>query len=810
MILRSLDIGSFAGLSDRHISFGEGLTIISGPNEAGKSTIFSAILHTLFTPSSPGKRRFEKELARFLPLAGGDTIQCTLTFEAEEPYTLERSWGGESRDVLRLPDGGVVRDAAAVDAVLRDLLPVSEGTMKNVFLVYQNRLQRTLEDMKEFSGTGEELGSVIRRSFFETGGLSVERFRALLDTRYEEYAGRWDFDRDGPEGGRGVENPWKSGAGTIVKNWYVWKRLEADRDEARRLEAERAGLAEEFAGTEKELENLKAHLAEYKDLFQAMKNRESVTISWERACELRDRHRAAMESWTRLETEIEADRREMVRLDGVLAVLEEERRSAEAAAAAAEEARRLKELKALKAIVESAAADLEAAPKADDDTVRRLRSAERDAGRLSGALAGGDLRLIIRGRAEATITAAAGTGDKREISLSPGSEETLEAGGYAEIETDTLSITAVTGALDVAALRSEYSECIARRDELLKTCGAATIEEAEQASLTRSGLENRLRQAREALDRALDDDVYEELEAEVTAAGEGYARPLKDVLQDAAEGSANRTAAVERVRRREEEIARLVETYKDRDGVMKDFSRAAVDAERLFQEMEGCGEVPAGYEDPQAFTRDYEEKENRRRHLEEDWYRFRERMLELEREMGDESEEELSGRCSSARAEFQRSLRTGKYLRTIRGRTEEILETLDGDTFGVYADGCAGYMRALTSDVYGKVDLQGSLPTGASGDGPTVPFPLLSAGTKDIFALAVRLAAADIFLDGRQGFLVLDDPLVDLDPRRRQKAAAVIEAWAAENQVLLFTCHPEYVTLFSSPAIIDLKTPDSH
>ncbi len=43
---------------------------------------------------------------------------------------------------------------------------------------------------------------------------------------------------------------------------------------------------------------------------------------------------------------------------------------------------------------------------------------------------------------------------------------------------------------------------------------------------------------------------------------------------------------------------------------------------------------------------------------------------------------------------------------------------------------------------------------------------LLSVGPRDELALAVRLAMARRFLKEGGGFLLLDDPLVDLDPRR--------------------------------------------
>ena len=63
--------------------------------------------------------------------------------------------------------------------------------------------------------------------------------------------------------------------------------------------------------------------------------------------------------------------------------------------------------------------------------------------------------------------------------------------------------------------------------------------------------------------------------------------------------------------------------------------------------------------------------------------------------------------------------------------------------------------------------------------------------------LAVRLAMAAVFLNGRRGFLVMDDPLVDMDPSRRRQAAALLRDYAEDDgrQVIVFTCHPSHAEI---------------
>ena len=47
-------------------------------------------------------------------------------------------------------------------------------------------------------------------------------------------------------------------------------------------------------------------------------------------------------------------------------------------------------------------------------------------------------------------------------------------------------------------------------------------------------------------------------------------------------------------------------------------------------------------------------------------------------------------------------------------------------------------------------------------------------GTKVGLGLALRLAMSKYFLEGSDGFLIMDDPLIDLDPERQEAASEYI------------------------------------
>ncbi|NDC77315.1 MAG: hypothetical protein EBZ67_05525, partial [Chitinophagia bacterium] len=90
----------------------------------------------------------------------------------------------------------------------------------------------------------------------------------------------------------------------------------------------------------------------------------------------------------------------------------------------------------------------------------------------------------------------------------------------------------------------------------------------------------------------------------------------------------------------------------------------------------------------------------------------------------------------------------------------------------------------------------GNLPVTIGNDAIRLEADLLSKGMKGSLALAVRLAYAEVYLSDMDGFLMLDDPFTELDPKRRKRAAELLQEMAMGKQVILFTCHPEHAALF--------------
>ncbi len=142
-------------------------------------------------------------------------------------------------------------------------------------------------------------------------------------------------------------------------------------------------------------------------------------------------------------------------------------------------------------------------------------------------------------------------------------------------------------------------------------------------------------------------------------------------------------------------------------------------------------------------------------------------------------------------------------LRRINEGYDRIRASMDGKTFDPWIAHLEEIVAHLTGNRYRGTDLIEGDPTVAiRNDNVEVPFDALSMGTKVGLGLALRLAMSRYFLEGLDGFIVMDDPLIDLDPDRQKAAVKVIKGFAKEKQIIVMTCHPEHADMLGGNQIL--------
>jgi len=173
--LRRLHLQAFGPFTDRWIDFGPGLTLLAGPNEAGKSSMLRALTALRFGIEHRSTDNFVHEHAR---MALGAVV---LDREGRELQLLRRK-GREPTLSVVAPDGGSLPASADLELQLTGGLKRADHDL--MFALDHQRLRAGGEQL--LAGQGE-----IGAALFEASA-GVHSLRTVLDR----------LDQQGDDAGR--------------------------------------------------------------------------------------------------------------------------------------------------------------------------------------------------------------------------------------------------------------------------------------------------------------------------------------------------------------------------------------------------------------------------------------------------------------------------------------------------------------------------------------------------------------------------------------------------------------------------------
>jgi exonuclease SbcC len=285
----------------------------------------------------------------------------------------------------------------------------------------------------------------------------------------------------------------------------------------------------------------------------------------------------------------------------------------------------------------------------------------------------------------------------------------------------------------------------------------------------------------------------EELEARMAALGTAKTtRPLAECSAELARLQAEAEALRRELKGALAHLSGWASRFEALEKVLDRLADARLRDRKISGELAECAPLPAGFTDPESFLLAYEAAREESRHRAEEKARLADEKRDLEKTAPEQSSEELTQMLARAAEDYEAALKTGQALKRISNLTNELLGKSDtAITSGMHA-ALEPLVTAMSQGRHAGVALDGSLPRGLSNAGGLVlEWELLSGGTRDMLALALRLAMASFFLRDTDGFLVLDDPLSEMDPRRQKAAAAALRSFGQNRQLIVFTCHPE-------------------
>ena len=796
MRVSRLRLGPFGFFADQQVEFSPGLNVVLGPNEAGKSTIFRAIQQALLVSTNLTKRERAVHVEPYLPVSGGDSIRVDLEFYRNgERWVLRRRWGASAASQLVMPGGGTLSDEAGISTKLADLLPARQGVLRHILMTRQSALPETLLTLR---GEGREsladLEDVLRRAVLQTGNVPVDRFVQRLKEDSEKAFAHWDKAAKGPEKSKGMEKRWARGSGTVLAAWYSredagadWKKADEDEkslDEVNaRLGAALSACAEQEsylasnAGAAKDAQDRRRLVAELRAARSDAEKLARAVTEWP----------VAIHSAGGLSQAISA-------AEASQAGLERERLAAEKAS----EARTLLEKHARvlrrKALADEAAAKLAALPRLEQKALDEIRAATASLSRLEAGIEAGRISVTVAGRAEVELAAQEDFRPEERRTLGAGATLRLRATGRVRIVHPDMEIEVRSGDADAEARAEKAETARVQLKALLARHGVPDAETAEERSRSWENSAADQRAAEKSLAEELGGETLASLAGRVDALGQIVpVRPLQDVTADLAALREKAAAQVKDLTELRRRIGEWEAAYGTPEKLVFALAAAKGREGDLDAAISRQAPLPAGSSDAEAFLQEFEKAKADLSHAKEDMRGLEERKRALEKESeawGNQSAEELAVRLRDAEEAFEAELHRAEALERVLVRSTELLRTSDSTVFSGIRARLSSMVSAMTAGRHSDIVMERAVPVGLGDAQGHLSWEQLSAGTRDTLALALRLAMASYFLGTADGFMLLDDPLVDMDPDRQKAAVKALQSFASSCQLVVFTCHP--------------------
>ncbi len=842
--------------------FGDGVTLLCEPNEAGKSTLFDA-LHALFFVKHGSQA---KEIKALRPHSGGSVaVECELDHEGAI-WRVRKQWLS-SAEARVWQDKSLMHQGDAAEDWLSGLVAGEAGGPGGLLWVRQGRVSLSIDgsyggaDRKgdEFERRRDLLTAISGAMDAVTGGERMDR--ALDKVRSDLNPLEIDSGKS-RKGGR-----WQLAEAQVTKLedhevelQAIVEGLRSDLEQRRRLADDLAGLQDAEGAAQRRDAVTQAEAA----LREAESRASKVAAAETRAKLARQTFESARDEQTRISdlrksAELAAEAHELAAgeksaaekkakvADDALraarqALAEVRRDKAEAEAVlrriisrdAAARARKDREAlekrvgEAEKAETERLAFKAEAKNGPDASTLQTIERLTRDF----------DTQRGIRDAAAPRISAIYEPGARQVVvagtRLAAGETRVLPDDGRIVVPgIGDLHISGSDQDVDLALDEAErkLSEALAEGGwpdlDALHAAARARIdaEGAMERSADRrdvfapnglDALKEELADLSEAEDDDADDDLPERAAADVILqkadTGCDRATVAEEKARGLAQGAALALAVAETketsTRKLFENTAAAIENFPPADAESE--NQKLIELERAKRQTEAeHSKIATDAPDLEALGAKLKRVASVAEQAKEDARRISgelgkiEGRIEVHAEEGvEETLEEVRGNLAAARDRLDRITFEVEVLRRLR----DALEAAQKDARETYFEPVAKELRPLLADLWDDAELIWSddtlLPDALVRKGTEEPIDVLSGGTQEQIAFLVRLAFARLLAkSGRHAPLILDDALVYSDDDRIEKMFDALHGAAGDLQIIVLSCRQRAFRELGAPSL---------
>lgn len=788
MKLKSVSCTQFAGVRNRSVSFTDGINVVFGKNESGKSTLVNLIARTLFQNARIDGRSDKEFRELYFPSARkgstliGDYADGTVSFETEQgECTLTKEWGADSRCTLSTPDG-VIRDQKTIQAVLKDVLQYGEGVYSDMLFSSQRNTDvslKTILDASLKTDAKQEITNAVSRAFAESDGVSVDAIEEAIQEKIDEIAGKhWDFAKNAPVRKTGR---WATGLGEILKAYYAMETAESVLSEISQMEADADRAAIDYTAKDAAARAAEEEYNRFNTFAARLAVRNERKKAADRIRKDLDKTMEILSVWPNLAVSLEKAK-----------TLQAEKNDRDL----------LDRYEAAKAVTEQLSVLEKNIPHhlPSDDEIVKVKSARREINALENKLCGMNLTADIKmfgGNAVEIVSLRTG----EVIDISDGKTPITEA--VRITVPGVMEMNLAPADVDAASVEARIAEIKTMTEAILAKYGVDSPDELENLAKTAADTAAKMETASNRLSLILGTIAFSDLE---TAASEINApvRSREEIEKDILDLSGSKD--ILRFITAKETIA---ESYASEYGSVNDLKAKAFDLQGELAKanetaLEG-EDIPQEYlsvSDPEGYLEslqvDLKTKQSQREAA------LNAKTSAVSRLEG--YRETVTGDPAEDAERAKRAFEEQKALLAHWQHIAEVFraqkEQLNDHPMQNIADRFAHYLSVISD---GKVSSEfpeaDKLSMTIYSDRRLLDYGKLSEGTKETVSLAFRLAVLDHLFPEGGGVIVFDDPFTDMDAERTAQSCRLIQDCANRHQIIFLTCKEEYLPLLGGNTI---------
>lgn len=792
MRIKSYKCNRFAGLRDIDLEFSEGLNVLLGPNESGKSTVVDGIHSTLFKNIKLRKNNNSdiNFTHRYMPRPSGDFIDGRVTIGIKDKdYEIYRGWGSKEDIHFRGDDGSIIKDEAKIDKELIKLLSHGSSTYTNIVFAKQRDLKRAINNIIENSEVTDEISDLLRRTMMELEGVSIEKIEKDILDQIDSLYKRWDRDKNYPQNNKGINNPYKNGLGEILASFYKKEELLIAMEETARSEKAFEDICEKIQSLEKVLEPLKARKESLEEIENDVNSRQVIELKIDSLNKALKDLLEANKNWPRIEEVIKGYDEKLKSIEEAKTSLTKEKKDIELLKTREALEKKVESIERLEDDKTKIVDSINAIAKIEKEDIDNLSKLEREILTIKTTISASKMIGELKSKGGGAIYLSRDFGEKELLN----SDDSFEANGVINISNEEgLEIEIKTGDIDFEDLNNKLSCALSQQENLLRELQIKTIEEGKLNLEKIRNLNDDKKSLQKEMEYILEGKNIEEIKDDIEDLKDiNISKSLEEIEKTLQKNDSLEREIFTDKKIEAQRVEKWEEEYTDHDTLLDILMEKKALLKKEEERLKALKPLPEEFKTSQEFKEALDSTREELKSSQEEMEELTPLYYDAKMELRESSFEEVEREYQDAQKNFDSKVKRGEKLLEIQRVFLKTKEELSNNPMESLVDEFARLLDLITDGDYRQGEIDEKFHIKLSNSKGEIPVDLLSAGTYDSVTLALRFSLLKhIFSDGG-GYVVLDDCLVDLDPARKEQSVKLINDFAKDYQIIFTTCDPE-------------------